>query len=269
MRLPQQLRGAAGMTFVAYAFRTASALLLVWPALMDFVRILAAHVYRSQLAPADLAPLLELASRNARPYALWSAATLAGYALLTPLVSLAWLHALARPQTVVAAFARATTDYVSALLLAALALLATALTLTLALLSFHPAVAGLLPATPAAESLATLFTLALAALALLLVATAHDLAGATLAHTRSLRASLRAVRAAGPRPLTQHALLALGAAAVAVLADAVARAFPTLPHALLVPSQQALLFCATLLRGCWLALAVTGTASAPLSRRRS
>jgi hypothetical protein len=256
-RAAQRLVRAARMTLAVYALQTACALLLLWPLLADLAPELAVRLYSARLGPAEAALLIEAAARGGRRLLFWTLGCLAGWALLAPLLALAWLHAMARAQSLVESLARAASVYLPALALAGCALASWTASAAAAAVLLQPAVAGILPHGPALDRAWTYACLAAVGLAGLLVSTAHDLARARLALGARLGPALRfALVRMTPRLVAQHALLIAAALALVACAEAVTRE----PAGVLGPAapllQQLLVLGATLLRGAWLAVAL-------------
>lgn len=257
-----RLRDAFGMTLCVYGFRTGAAVLLAWPALADLFYLLDERVYGSEVGPAEVPLLLELLTRDGYRYLSWAAGCIAGYALLTPLLSLAWLCALTRRQTVAASLARAFGGYLPALALGAASLFSMLATAAIAVLALSEMVTSVLPASVWAENTQLAVFVSLIAFATLFIGTVHDLARAGLAHGLSPCFALRsALRLTSARTLSLHALAAAAALACVLLAEVFARALPGAPRPVLLLTQQSLVLGAVLLRGVWLALAADRVAS--------
>jgi hypothetical protein len=253
----QCLVRAARMTLAVYALQTGCAVLLLWPLLAELAPDLAPRLYGARLGPAEAALLIEAAARGGHRLLFWTLGCLAGWALLAPLLALAWLHAMARAQSLIESLARAASAYLPALALAACALASWIASAAAAAVLLQPAVAGVLPDAPALDRTLTYACLAALGLAGLLVSTAHDLARARLALGARLVPALRfALVRMTPRLVAQHALLITAALALAACAEAVTRE----PAGVLGPAgpvvQQLLVLGVTLLRGAWLAVAL-------------
>jgi hypothetical protein len=246
-------------TVLAYGFRTGTALLLGGPLLRD----LAAALYANDGAPlraAQLTVAVEVAAEQGRFTLFWAAGTLLAYALLSPLVSMIWLCALAEPRPFSASVARASARYLPSLAISAVAMIATLAAGALALLALNPLTFSALPAQPWAERAYTGAVFAATALAALIMATLTDLTrGSLAAGARGLETLRRARRALSPRLLSTHGAFLAAAVACPLLAEALARALPRTPEALLFVSQQALVFLAVLVRAAWLCVAIEHT----------
>ena len=260
-----RLQRAARMTLTVYALQAGCAALLLWPVLAALDPELSAGVGGARFGPTEAALLLELGARDGRQWLFWTLGCVAGWALLAPLLALAWLHALTRSQPVLASLARAASGYLPALALGACALGCWGVGLGAAALLLQPGVAGVLPHSAAIERAWTVGAVAPVILTGLLVSPAHDLARARLALGARLGPALRfAISGLTLRLVAQHALLVAAALGVAACAEAATRLPPALPGALVLALQQALVLGATLLRASWLAIAVLASeASAP------
>jgi hypothetical protein len=255
--LVARLQRAARMTLTLYALQAGCAALLLWPVLGALDPELPAGVRGARFGPAEAALLAELGAREGRPWLFWALGCLAGWALLAPLLALAWLHALARSQPVLTSVARAASGYLPALALAACALCGWAVGLAAAALLLRPGVAALLPHSPAIDRAWTVATIAPVILTGLLVSPAHDLARARLALGAGLAQALRfAISGLTLRLVGQHALLFAAALGVAACAETVTRLPLALPGPVVLALQQALVLGAMVLRAAWLAIAV-------------
>lgn len=270
-RVVERLGRAARMTLVVYALHTGCALLLLWPLLAEIADRVPARIHGAALGPGEAALLVEVASQGGQGLLFWAFGCLAGWALLTPLISLAWLQAMARRQSLLESLARAASAYRPALALAGCALAAWAVSAATAALLLQPTVASAMPQSAALERVWTAACVAALGVAGLLVSTAHALARARLALGGRLLPALRfAITRITPRLVAQHALLVAAALALAAGAEAVTR----LPHLFgpaVLTFQQLLVLGATLLRGAWLAVALlasepaTATSTAKLA----
>jgi hypothetical protein len=255
-----RLRGAVGMALVVYAVRSGCAVLAVLPWLSQLAPELAHGLYDARLGQAELAALLELGARSGHRLLYWMLGCLAGHALLTPLLALAWLHALARGESIAASLARAASGYGPALILGGCALSGWLAISAAAALALQPALASALPNSAPLELALTVGILGALALAGLLVSTAHDLARARLALGASTWPALRfAVRRLDASLVLRHALFAGAIAAVTAAAELLARSSLALPAAAVLGLQQLALLGACLLRGAWLAVALSAS----------
>jgi hypothetical protein len=180
------------------------------------------------------------------------------YILFSPLLTLAWLAAMLRSDSLISSLKRALSPYPTALALGALALGAYSAALSCAALAlaYGPA---FLPASERAQDLWLGCVVAGAALGALTIATIVDLARSALTSgTRGVRQAIRAGRRALRLPQLGGHALSIGAIAACLLgAEATARVVPrdaSLIVALL--PEQALVFLATALRAIWLAFAL-------------
>jgi hypothetical protein len=251
------------MTLTVYALQAGCAALLLWPVLGALDPQLSGGLGGARLGPAEAALLVELGARNGRQWLFWALGCLAGWALLAPLLALAWMHALTRSQPVLASVARAASGYLPALALAACALCGWGLLLATSALLLQPGVAAVLPHAQAVDRMWSVGAIAPVILAGLLVAPAHDLARARLALGAGLAQALRfAISGLTLRLVGQHALLVAAALGVAACAEAVTRLPLALPGPVVLALQQALVLGATVLRAAWLAIAVLASESA-------
>jgi len=252
-----RLKRAAPLTLTVYALQTGCAALLLWPLLIALEPELSAGVLGARYGPAEAALLVELGARTGRQWLFWALGCVAGWALLAPLLALAWLHAMTRSQPVLASLARAASAYLPALALAACALGGWAASLALAALLLQPDVGALLPRSAEFERIWTAGCVAVVALTGLLICTAHDLARARLAVGARLAPALRfAISRLTLRLVGQHAVLVAAALGATACAEAVTRVALPWPAAVVLALQQALVLGATLLRATWLAIAV-------------
>jgi hypothetical protein len=252
-----RLREAAGMTLVVHGVQTGCAVLAVLPLLSQLAPELAHGLHDAPLGHAELTALLEVGARSGHRLLFWALGCLAGHALLTPLLALAWLHALARRESLVQSLARAASGYGRALALGGCALAAWLAISAAAALALQPELAGALPHSASVELALTASCLGALAFAGLLVSTAHDLARARLAFGASAWSALRfALRRLDASLVARHALFAGAIAAVTVAAELLGRPSLPVPGMALLGLQQLLLLGASLLRGAWLAVAL-------------
>jgi hypothetical protein len=200
-----------------------------------------------------------VATRSGRRLVQWTFGCAAGYALLSPLLALAWLCALARRESILASFGRAASGYVGALVLGAGALAGWLIVFAAAAVALQPELACALPESAAVEGALTVTCLAAVVLCGLLLSTAHDLARARLVlGARPLPAMRFALRRMDRRLLARHALFAGAIAATAAAAELAGRLPLGVPAALFA-LQQLLSLAGTALRGGWLATVLTAT----------
>ncbi|MFI5306807.1 MAG: hypothetical protein ACHQ53_05620, partial [Polyangiales bacterium] len=235
-----RLRRAGELTLVVYGLRTAVALILVWPLFGALLRALA--------APQDLGPrraaattLAQVLTLRGPDLALSVATTLGTQAVVAPLLTMAWLHAMAGAGSLRSCLSRATRSYPSALALALLELLLAAAACGLVGAVFVLAIDA--SASEMVENALRALAFTTVALTALCVATHYDLSCAELAN--GARGPWHAARA-GLRRIRVKSLLLRGAAALfvlglLVLAEALGRTVPASGQELLVLVPQQLL----------------------------
>jgi hypothetical protein len=254
---------AANAVLLAYAVRTAFALALLGP--FGF----AAASLLSTAQPADprgdeaILELLQLVIRAVPSQARWMLALVIAYALIAPLLTQLIVESLARPARLRISLRAAWPRYSRALLLSVLRWVLVGLCAALAVL----ACIGLPSHVPATfEQAARFVPLAVGAMGLLWISTAHDLCAVELAHAdrRSDPWLRRGARAARLAPVMMLAACCVVSAAIFALSDLLARAI-TLPIAAVTMQQTAGMLSA-LARALWLALASELRSSSARSR---
>jgi hypothetical protein len=249
MSVHAMLRRAGAMTLLVYGVHALLSGVLAAPLAADFARALALNLYGAQLDAADAALVLELGAQRVPALLSSSAAAAIGYALLAPLLRVAWLQAMARGSSVRASLRRGVYKYPHALLVGGLALIAGG--------GFAAATSALMLPIGAEQAARAACVLGLGA-TWLLVSTLHDLAVAALASGTPLRGSVVvAARALSGRMLVAHAGIALAIAATYALAEAIGRSAASAGPSAVLALQQVLVFAAALLRGGWLAIALS------------
>jgi hypothetical protein len=254
------LRRAGALTLCVYALRTAAVVAVGWPLAADWGNAVSQHMYTRQPSPGDAALLLEIAARhllNARTLA-WIAALAIAYAVLAPIVSVAWTHALARSSTVRESLLQGVRRGPQAIGIGAVMLAGWMVLLggCALLLAYAP---PLLPASASAELALRATIVLLAAAGVVVLATLYELACATQAEGRvELTRALRvAASRLSPRLLATRAVLALAIAACFAFAELIGRsAASALGAAGILLLQQSLVFTATTLRAACFALAL-------------
>jgi hypothetical protein len=252
------LRRAGALTLFVYTLRTAVAVLFGWPLAADWGAAVTQHMYSVQPSAGDAALLLEIAARHVPGVLAWSAAAALVYAVLSPIVSVAWTHALSRSSSTRESFAHALRCAPQAVAIALAALIGWIGLLSGCawLLAYAPA---WLPASESIELAVRALCVLLAAAGALVLSTAYELACATQAtgSVPARRTVIVAVRALSLRLLASRALLALAIAFCFVVAEAAGRhAASTLGATGVLLLQQCLVYLATTLRAACFALAL-------------
>jgi hypothetical protein len=252
-----KLRRAGAMTLLVYGVHTLAAGGLAAPLIAELARALATNLYQDALDAGDAAVVVELAARRLPELIFSGGAAALAYALLAPLLRMAWLDAMRRGSASLrACLGFALRRYPAALAVGALAWLSwgAAGAGLFASLTWALGAAGL---SAAGEQALRAACVAAAAAAWLLVSTLHDMAVAAIACDAKLRrAVLGAAQALGTRAIALHAASALGAAACYAIAEAIGRSASAAGPTAVLALQQLLVFAATLLRGTWLAIAL-------------
>lgn len=262
MKLSARMRRGLPATLLVYGCETAAAALIGAPLAAQLAKALARDPLPS---PRQAAGLLETVLRAPPPQNGWALSYAAGFALLSPFLSLAWLACMQKDGRLDRALRTARSSYQPALALALGCALAQGAVLALgaASLAYLP---GLLPDSEGAQAASRGSLVAAAAATLLGLATLHDLGRAALAAgAAGPRSALRlAWRGLGIDTLLGHGLAVLGTALCLGLAELTGRALAGTSALLfvLVP-QQLLVLLATLGRSAWLAYAAERVGSGP------
>jgi hypothetical protein len=256
MTTAAMLRRSGGMTLLVYACHTLGAAILSWP----LCTALATAIARDpQPGPHAASLLLDVAVERGADLLYWSLTCIAGYGLLAPLLSMAWLHGMSGANAGIGgSLRRGLERYPAALALAACAMLAYGAAVALTVLALQYAPAALSPSEATENALRTAL-LCSAGSAALLIATLHDLARAALVtdECRPQQAIASGLQRLSFRLLGYHALLIASAAGAMLAAEAIGRvATAPLGSTLVLAPQQMLVFAATSLRGVWLTRAL-------------
>jgi hypothetical protein len=271
MSVHAMLRRAGAMTLLVYGVHALASGVLAAPLAADFARALAVNLYRAQLDAGDTALVLELGAQRVPALLSSSAAAAIGYTLLAPLLRMAWLQAMARGSGVRASLRHGVRKYPHALLVGGAALIAGGGLAAALIVGFAATTSALMLPIAGEQAARAACVLALGA-TWLLVSTLHDLAVAALASGTPLRGSIAvAARALSGRMLVAHAGIALAIAVAYAIAEAIGRSAASAGPSVVLALQQTLVFAAALLRGGWLAIAlsrVTGSADRDADAQR-
>jgi hypothetical protein len=263
MSVVAMLRRAGSMTLLVYACHAVASTLLIGPLAAQLAGVLASS--RSDLQNAAL--VLEVTAQAAPALLPWALGCAAVYALLAPLLTIAWLRAMAGlSRGWVAGVRGGLHRYVAALVLRAGALVAgsAALGFGALVLRYGPV------ALPASERVETALFIGASCAAfggVLAIATVHDLACAALAlgsAAGALRALALGLQRLSFMLIARHALCLSVIGLLLLCAEAVGRALSSTPAAdAVLCAQQALVLAATFVRGAWLALTLQRTSPSP------
>jgi hypothetical protein len=254
-----ELRRAAPALLVIHTLRALWALLLVGPLYGDLAGVLDRSVFRATESAGDAALAIEVVAHGGAQLLPGASIWLGSYALLGPWLQQLTLRTLGGVRLRVAA-REALERYPAALAARFLAATTCALLAGGTLLALQQALAWM-PAGAALE-LAAWWLCALALIAgALLLATAHDLMQAAIAQGDRISAALRNALVLCARPaLARNALSLAAAGALALIAELASRVPLALPYALgpavVLVTQQTLLFTALGVRAVWLLCAI-------------
>jgi hypothetical protein len=243
------------LTLLVWAYRSLSALLCLWPISEQFAAAPASFMSTSPSRHTESALLLQVAINHGSRLLSWVGGCAVLYTVLSPLLTLAWLHAMVGGDAPIPCMRKAVADYRSGLGLLAIAAVAY---VTLAAATALAFVYGVrLTETILAEDGLRIACGAVALSCALMIATAHDLSQAALVrHKRGILLSLHhAILQLSPRILAMHALLTLAIAAISFGADGIGRVDSSwLGSTASFALQQTLVLGTVGLRGFWLAL---------------